>query len=243
MTTPSATSIPYGSWPSPLTSTALTEGVTGFVDLQSANGHLFLLESRPEEAGRSTLIMLDPTTPEDPGIELTPAPLNVRSRVHEYGGAAFSAVSGHVYFVNFADQNIYSVALHDSADGVQPGLPVQVTQSDNQRRYSDIAVAESAGITQLVAVCEQHTSSGEPANLLVAIDPANGEEVTLHASHDFYAAPRVSPSGDELAFIAWDHPNMPWDSTTLQCGTLTKAGLEHVRICAGGDKQSITQPR
>lgn len=234
---------PYGSWSSPLSPTELTRGVKGFADLQCAAGQLILLESRPEEAGRSTLLMLDPDAPDDPGVELTPAPFNVRSRVHEYGGGAFLATDEALFFVNFADQNIYQVALEQTSDGLQASPPRQLTTGDAERRYADMAL--DAAHSQLLAVCEQHNADDqEPANLLIAIDLASDKQHTLHSSHDFYASPTLNCAG-RLAFVAWDHPDMPWDATLLYTGTLSAGQLSEVAVVAPGSdaqRESISQP-
>jgi len=181
----------FGSWSSPLTTKELTRGVTGFAGLQSAAGKLFLLESRPEEAGRSSILMLNPEVAKDTGLELTPAPFNVRSRVHEYGGGSFLATQKAVYFVNFKDQNIYVIdLLNASEQNAQAAPPRQLTETDADRRYADLALDETN--QQLIAVCEQHSSnSHEPQNLLVCIDTTTGRESELHTGHDFYSSPRL----------------------------------------------------
>jgi len=232
----------FGSWPSPLTTQELTRGVTGFADLQCAASALFLLESRPEEAGRSTVVMLAPEQADDPGIEVSPAPFNVRSRVHEYGGGSFLATANALYFVNFADQNIYVVDLEVTAQNKpQPAPPRQLTDSDAQRRYADLALDESN--QQLLAVCEQHQAyAHEPQNLLVSIDLASGKESELHTGHDFYAAPRVCPQKKQLAFIAWDHPHMPWDETVLYRALLKQGQLTELAKIEGAQDESISQP-
>ena len=238
--TPGA-NLAYGSWKSPLGTEELTRGVTGFADLQYAANALFLLESRPEEAGRSTLIMLDPNIPDDIGIELTPAPLNVRSRVHEYGGGAFLATDSSVYFVNFSDQNIFVVDLEMVSGNVTPSPPRQLTQTDSNRRYADFAL--DAHNKQLVAVCEQHLTPGsEPKNSLVSIALSDASEHELHATHDFYAAPRLNPQDQQLAFVGWDHPHMPWDESKLYRASLTAGLLKNTQPIEGASDESITQP-
>ncbi len=232
----------FGSWKSPLDAQALTRGVKGFADLQVAAGMLFLLESRPEEAGRSTLLMLDPTQPDATPVELTPAPLNVRSRVHEYGGGSFIATPTQVIFVNFADQNIYRVALAQGEKSIEPGPPAALTNSDADTRFADFAVTPDE--QTLIMVCEQHSEHAhEPQNLLTQLSltatSADNSFSVVHEGHDFYAAPRISPDGSELAFIVWDHPNMPWDETELLRTTLSTGAT--VRV-AGGNNTSVTQP-
>ena len=232
----------FGSWPSPLTTQELTRGVTGFADLQSAASSLFLLESRPEEAGRSTVVMLNPQQADDPGIEISPAPFNVRSRVHEYGGGSFLATQNALYFVNFADQNIYVVDLEQTTqEKPQPAPPRQLTSGDANRRYADLALDEAH--QQLLAVCEQHLPDHhEPQNLLVGINLADGKETELHTGHDFYAAPRICPQNEQVAFIAWDHPHMPWDETVLYRATLKQGQLAETQVIEGAQNESISQP-
>ena len=232
----------FGSWPSPLTTKELTRGVTGFAGLQSAAGKLFLLESRPEEAGRSSILMLNPEVAKDTGLELTPAPFNVRSRVHEYGGGSFLATQKAVYFVNFKDQNIYVIdLLNASEQNAQAAPPRQLTETDTDRRYADLALDKTN--QQLIAVCEQHsTNSHEPQNLLVCIDTTNGRESELHTGHDFYSSPRICPHSKEVAFVGWDHPNMPWDETVLYRAELKPGGLLNARQIEGAANESISQP-
>ncbi len=232
----------FGSWSSPLDTSALTRGIKGFADLQQAAGQLFLLESRPEEAGRTTLLMLDPAAPEATPIELTPAPLNVRSRVHEYGGGAYLASSEQVIFVNFADQNLYRVILEHTPEGVVPSPPKALTDTDATLRYADLSLDHAN--QRVIAVCERHIKgTHEPQNFLVALDlTKNNPPQLLHEGHDFYAAPRVSPDGQQLAFIVWDHPNMPWDATFLMVAPLTDQGLLKPQLVAGGPAESVTQP-
>lgn len=240
--------VPFGGWPSPIDASALTRGIKGFADLQHAAGQLFLLESRPEEAGRTTLLMIDPSTPNATPVELTPAPLNVRSRVHEYGGGAFLAEDSQVVFVNFADQNLYRVELAHTAEGILPSAPQAITQSDANTRFADFTLDLTQ--SRVIAVCEQHTEGNhEPQNLLVAVDLPNGDPasapsspITLHEGHDFYAAPRVSPDGSQIAFVIWDHPNMPWDATALMLAPLVTQGPLMPEVAAGGPHESVTQP-
>ena len=220
---------PYGSWPSPITAELITSGITGLAAL-SSNGHaLFWLESRPEENGRNTLITLR----DGKRRELTPAPFNVRTRVHEYGGGAYHATTTDIFFVNFIDQNIYRVSLSG-------GIPVALTHTDENTRYADFIF--DALRARLIAVGERPGDS-ERENCLVSIDAQNGRSIDLHRGHDFYAAPRMSPDGRRLCFLSWDHPNMPWDGTQLHVATFADDGsLTAAMIVAGGAAESIVQP-
>ena len=227
------TSARCGSWRSPIDAGVVTRGSRGYGELRARGDALFWTEARPEEAGRSTLVM----RVADSIRELTPSPFNPRSRVHEYGGGAYCVADGgatHVYFVNFADQNVYEV----SAAADRGGTPRRVTEGDAGERFADLAWDGRA----LLAVRERHGLNGaEPANDLVRIDIDGGGIATLHEGHDFYAAPR--PSGDgRIAFLVWDHPNMPFDGSQLLVAEDHGDGLRNPTIAAGGANESIVQP-
>ncbi len=219
-----------GSWRSPIDAGIVAGGAKGYGELRARGDALFWTESRPEQAGRSTLL----TRVSDAIRELTPAPFNPRSRVHEYGGGSYCVADEHIYFVNFADQNIYAV----SATADQRGPPRQVTQGDARERFADLTSDGRA----LLAVRERHDASGtEPVNDLVRVDVADGSVSVLHEGHDFYAAPR--PSGDgRIAFLVWDHPNMPFDGCQLLVAEDDGSGLLNPTIAAGGANESIVQP-
>ncbi len=227
------TALPYGSWPSPLAAEALVEGVVGLTGLQAHGGCLYWLEARPEEGGRTTLVRLDPGADGVQAEELTPAPFNVRSRVHEYGGGAFRADAAGVFFVNFADQNLYRIA----ADGTISPL----TEGDARERFADFVVDTAR--ERLLGVCERHGEDGAVDNCLVGVSWNEGRIEVIAEGHDFYASPRLSGSGQRLAFVAWDHPNMPWDGTTLYLTELDDAGHPtELMTLAGGAQESVQQP-
>ena len=224
-------SAPFGSWSSPITATSIVSGVKGFAALTSNSRELFWLESRPDEAGRVTLMSLG-----ERARELTPAPYNVRSRVHEYGGGAYHANDKWAFFVDFADQDVHEIDLRS-------GAIRRVTATGSRHRYADFV--RDAPRNRLIAIAEHHDDrAAEPVNRLIAIDLDNGGEAVLHEGHDFYASPRVSPDGDRLCFVSWDHPNMPWDGTQLHVGRVAPDGaLVDLGIVAGGARESVVEPR
>jgi dienelactone hydrolase len=221
--------LPYGSWPSPISADLITAGVTGLAALTSNAEALFWIESRPDEGGRNTVLMYR----DGVKTELTPAPFNVRTRVHEYDGGAYLAARDTLFFVNFADQNIYRVPLNG-------GTPTALTNGDAETRYADFVVDEPRA--RLIAVGER-PGEKERENYLVAIELASGASTDLHRGHDFYSSPRVSQDGTRLCFLSWDHPNMPWDGTQLHVAAFDRNGaLVDDTIVAGGVAESIVQP-
>lgn len=188
----------------------------------------YWLSGRASEAGRTTLMRQRG----DIVTEMTPAPFNVRSRVHEYGGGASHVASGVVYFSHFADNR-----LHLAADGAAPA-PLTAAGAN---RYADFVV--DASRSRLVSVREDHSAGGAyPVNTVCAVG-FDGSETVLVQGADFYAAPRVSPDGRSLAWLSWDHPRMPWQGTELWLAELDENGaVANARLVAGGPDESICQP-
>jgi dipeptidyl aminopeptidase/acylaminoacyl peptidase len=160
-------------------------------------------------------------------------PADVRSSVHEYGGSAFAVLGERRVYSACADQRL---RVH-ATDGTTSTLtPVGC-------RYADLSPAPDGH--SLVAVREDHRGSGEATNAVVRLNveqPADEGQVLFEQS-DFVAWPRVSDDGQRLAWVAWDHPAMPWDNTQLWVGDLTAAGLSNPRVIAGGPGESVLEPQ
>lgn len=221
---------PYGSWTSPITADLIVAETVSFSGVWLDRDDVYWSELRPAEGGRNAIMR---RTAAGNVEDILPAPYSARSRVNEYGGGAVAVADGVTYFSNNADQRVYRL---------DPGYePVPLTPPD-ARRYADLTVDRVRG--RLIAVCEDHRVEGEPTHTVVAIDASGVEPPsTLARGHDFYAAPRLSPDGRQLAFLAWDHPNMPWDDTVLYVADLhSDGGLQDVRKVAGGAQESVFQP-
>jgi dipeptidyl aminopeptidase/acylaminoacyl peptidase len=228
MPEPSATPIlcSYGSWASPISAASLAQGSIGVTSLQVMDGRLFWLENRPQEAGRMVVMTGDATERR----QLTPEGFNVRSRVHEYGGTPYTLVRGALYFVNFADQRLYR-----QRDG---GAPAALTPPGY--RYADMVAAPGG----LIAVREDHSHPAEVKNTVVFLSGEAGDAGrVLFSGSDFVAYPRVSPDGRRLAWMAWDHPNMPWDDTAIYIADLAPEGLARIEMVAGGGEESAMEPQ
>jgi dipeptidyl aminopeptidase/acylaminoacyl peptidase len=175
-------------------------------------------------------------TPDGRTLDVTPAGFNVRSRVHEYGGAAMAVHEGDVYFANFADQRVYR-----QRGG---GDPTALTPAGYF--YADLRVDPSR--RRLLAVREDHRQGdAEPPAAVVAVSvdgpERGGAGVVLVSGADFYSDPVVSPDGATLAWLQWNHPNMPWDGTELWTAPLEADGtLGPRRRIAGGADESLFQP-
>jgi len=222
--------LPYGAWPSPWSAERIVAATRSLAEPQLDGATLHWLEGRPSEGGRQVLMAQQAGQTQ----EWLPAPYNARSRVHEYGGGSYTVADGVGYFCEFSDQGIYR--LQDAQVSpllVVPGL-----------RFADFQV--DRGRRRLLAVCEDHRAEGEPRNTLVSI-PLDGSASLpqeLHAGADFYSSPRLSPDGQQLAWLSWQHPWMPWDASELWLAELDAQGqLHNPRRVAGGAQESLCEPR
>jgi dipeptidyl aminopeptidase/acylaminoacyl peptidase len=227
---------PYGCWKSPITSDLIVGQSVGLSEIRLYGRDVYWLESRPEEGGRSVVVRYVPGSTR--GQDMVPQPFNVRTRVHEYGGGAWAVAEGILYFSNYEDQRIYRL------DDVG-AKPVPITP-EGALRYADGMIDSRRH--SWIGVREDHgASSREPVNTIVRIDlgasqPDSG--CVLASGHDFYSSPRLSPEGRWLAYLAWDHPRMPWVGTTLYVLQLDSAGMPagNSTAIAGGERESIFQP-
>lgn len=225
---------PYGSWQSPITSDLIVSESIRLGQIQLDGEDLYWVESRPKEGGRYVIVRHNP---DGHGSSLTSQPFNVRTRVHEYGGGAYLVDRGVMYYSNFSDQRMYQQTLG--------GTPRPLT-SKQQMFYAD-AIMDQKG-NRLICIREDHTNSDQqPVNTIVSL-PLGGQTEDqvgqiLVKGYDFYSTPRLSPDGQFLSWLAWNHPNMPWDGTDLWMAPVQLDGsLGPASHIAGGPNESIFQP-
>ena len=221
---------PYGAWASPLTAARVTAGALRFGEIALDGQDVYWTEGRASEGGRYVVVR---RTPDGRMLDVTPAGFNARSRVHEYGGAVMAVHDGDVYFTNFGDQRVYR----------QPGGGTPVPLTPEGYFHADLRM--DAARRRLLAVREDHRKGdAEPPAAIVAIPLAGGSPgVVLVSGADFYSDPIVSPDGTTLAWLQWNHPNMPWDGTELWTAPFQPDGTLGPRTqVAGGVDESIFQP-
>ncbi|HYU11850.1 MAG TPA: S9 family peptidase [Stellaceae bacterium] len=230
--------LPYGAWRSPITSELIVGEALGLGEIRVDGGDIYWIEGRPSEGGRNVLVR---RAPDGQIADLTPAPFSVRSRVHEYGGGAMTVHRGFVYFTNFADQRLYQQAGGMPPTPLTP--PPDPSQGGIRWRYADGLI--DAARQRWIGVREEHGEGGRVDNTLVAIDLAMpGPGQVLAEGEDFYASPALSPDGNRLAWLSWNHPNMPWVGNRLWLAEIAEDGrLMAPRLVAGGDSESIFQPQ
>ncbi len=217
---------PYGSWKSPITPELLSTRYN-YIDQMIADGSaIYWTEVRPSEKGRFAL--MSKRDNEEP-VEMLGPEFNFRTAVHEYGGGAFAAKDNLIFFSNFSDGKIY---FFDGSDA-KP-----VTEAGDFR-YADL-LYDSAS-RRLICIREDH-SQDDVINSIISIDIDTGEVLQLASGNDFYSSPKLSPDGKKLAWLTWNHPDMPWDSTELYVASYENGSLNEQTKVAGGNGESIFQP-
>ena len=223
----------YGSWKSPVTSDLVASGAIRLdVQMEIEGDEVYWVEMRSMEAGRYVVVRRSSS---GQAADVTPEPYNARTRVHEYGGGAFLIDKDAVYFSNFTDQRLYRQSRGSSPEPITPGGDI---------RYADGIIDHLKG--RIICVREDHRSNDKkPANSLVGVNTdGTGPIQELTSGNDFYSSPRISPDGSHLAWLTWNHPNMPWDCTELWEGEIKEDGsIGNAVLIAGGSDESICQPK
>lgn len=221
---------PCGTWRSPVSAELASGSSLRLMQPRTSHGWTYWIESRPLEQGRCVLMRAQP---EQPAQTLLYAPYSAHSRVHEYGGGAYAVHGERIAFVNDADQQLYLL---------EHGVVRQLAARPGAR-FGDLCFDSSHDA--LICVCEYHDETRrEPINSLVAVSLHDGLIRTLAEGHDFYSSPALDRDAHRLAWLQWDHPQMPWDGCELCVAELDAAGaLKSVRALAGSADESLFQPQ
>ena len=226
----------YGSWSSPLSPRMLATSGVGLSEPAIDDGAVYWHEQRPAEGGRGVVVRGGPWSSP---VDVTPADLDVRSRVHEYGGGAWTVHLATVIFSNDGDRRLYR--QHPSGDAV-PITP----ETGGLHRFADGRV--TADGARWIGVRERHSGTGRVADVVneivvVALDGSSDPRVII-GGRDFYATPRISPDGARLSWLCWDLPWMPWDGCELWVAELGPDGSvsDERKVAGHSGEESIWQP-
>lgn len=219
----------YGSWESPITAADVSALANDFGELQSVNGGIYFIQSQAELGGKVGIKRLDG---DRKVTDVVKAEFDVRSKVNEYGGSPFLGIGQSLFVSKGDDQLLYRFAPNQD--------PVPLT-SPNTRHADCVAYPKGS---RIICIREDHRGDGEAVSSLVALNMnIAGEGEVLISGDDFYSSPRVSADHSQLAWISWQHPNMPWDNTELWIGSLDpKGGLHNPKRIVTELEGAITQP-
>ena len=218
--------LPFGSWPSPISAADLSASGHPVEGGRFVGDEIWWAELRPTENGRTTVCR------ERNGVVevLLPEPFNARSRVHEYGGGAWDVTAdGRIVFTEFSDQRVYI-----ARPGTTPVPLTSAPEAASSVRYGELSVVGG----DVLAVRETHDDGAVTRDIVsIALDGSGVR--SLVSGSNFLAYPRLSPDGSKIAWIAWDHPRMPWDGTELRIANLDTGDWTKI---IGGDEESVLQP-
>src|SRR5687768_17517329 len=221
---------PYGSWKSPITADLVAGGEVGLEQVRIDGDDIYWIERRAEEGGRKVIVR---RSSDGAVADVTPVGFNARTRVHEYGGADYAVSNGTIISANFVDQRLYLQKL-----GAQP-KPIMPSGAF---RYADGEIDRRRNL--FLCVREDHSAQSEVGNTIVCID-LNRDDAgkVIVSGNDFYSTPRMSPDRSQIAWLTWNHPNMPWDGTELWVADVANDGsLANKQQVAGGPDESVFQP-
>ena len=223
------TQIPFGSWSSPINTGLIVKDAIGIDEIQLYQNICYWIEKRPSDNGRCVIVQYKDGNKTD----YLPDGFSARSRAHEYGGASYCVSTTTLYFINDTDQQIYSLRENQK--------PQKITSYENCR-FTDMAIDSQQ--QQIICICEDHSNKHtEPVNTLVTINIKSGTKKILAEGYSFYSNPVLSSNDQQLAWLCWNHPNMPWDGSELWLADITDNQIHHVRQASGSDNISVCQPR
>ena len=253
----------YGTWKSPISAADVARGAVGVSYPSVAGGEVWWQERRPSEGGR-TAIMASAGAAGEPR-ELLPAPWNARNRVHEYGGKSYLPVPSlslaggfDLVFANFTDQRLYA-----AGGAVEAGIePVPLTPADGGFRFADLVLSQDGQeiwcVRETVLPLEGaeppagfHVGGGVAVRRDIVAVPLDGSAASsadairvLVSGAQFFAFPTPSPDGTKLAWINWNHPNMPWDGTELRVAAVSGGPVlvADATLVMGGQDESVLAP-
>lgn len=230
----------YGTWESPVTAEKIAEGSKRILNLLvDDDGTTYWSELRPSNKGRYTIVRRDKEGNE---IDITPPDFNARTFIHEYGGGAFTVKNGVVYSSNGIDHKVYEIKPNQPPRPITEGqIKVEVNGETKHKgtRFADMHVTPYG----IVAVGEHHEPEKDVANFLALIDIKSGQYKKLDSGYDFYSSPALSKDGKKIAWISWNHPEMPWTNTELWVADFNNGKLSNKQMVAGDQSESLFQPQ
>ncbi|MDE2857301.1 MAG: S9 family peptidase [Chloroflexota bacterium] len=215
----------FGTWSSPITGKAIASGISlRDVQWNDAGDTLLWWENR----GKTGVLLAK--TGADAPRDLTDLSLNVAGRVG-YGGGAFTVGAGHAYFV--AEGRLYKQVLAG-------GAPRAITPE-----YGSFASPAVSGDGRWLV----YVHSYEHIDGLALVD-SDGSIFPRKLAYgtDFLMQPVWHPAGGQIAYIAWNHPQMPWNGSELRLIRLADDGggipyADEIVTLTGDRDTAIFQPQ
>ncbi|KLO12177.1 alpha/beta-hydrolase [Schizopora paradoxa] len=226
---------PYGTWPSPVTVDTISQQVVALesIVVDHVTGSILHSERRPVE-GRTVIVN------SSEGSDAIGKSFNARNLVNGYGGVPMISNDDVLIFSNIPDNRLY----RSKGSSCSP-----ITPDRKEWRFADLCM-HPKDKSVLACVFEDQTDPRPQAvsNALALVYIDTGKVSVISKGWDFYASPVFSPDGSKLAFLRWNHPNMPWQSCQLVVADVIKEdnsyALAHETIIVGeSERTSAQQPQ
>lgn len=229
---------PFIEWEPTISPEQVFSDTARLSEIQVGDKDIYWLEMRPSEKGRCVIVRRNK---KGQVRDVTPPGFNVRTRVHEYGGGSYAIFKNSIYFVNFKDQRIY----HQKKDSFE-ARPITPSKNKDKSlgKYASLIISPDG--EKLVFVYEKEYPDKENENFLGVLDlnlKRISEPKIIAKGYDFYADPIFSPTGKKIAWLQWNHPHMPWDSTELVMGRFEKNVIYDAKKIDKGRNKSICFPK
>ncbi|KAH9948959.1 Alpha/Beta hydrolase protein [Amylocystis lapponica] len=206
--------------PSPISSDAVIQNLSAHVEqlfVDPITSTVYHIEARPSEEGRGVIVK----TLDD--VDAVGREWDIRTGVHEYGGAPAIAYGGILYFSNRTNNRVYMAKEGEKPQPITPGTHFYFVH------LTDL----------LVAILEDHTKPA-PADVVTTLCLINSQTQTvstLVSGADFYMCPCFSPDGTRFAWQQWFHPDMPWDGAEVCVASVsadaTNLTVSDIKVVAG----------
>ncbi|MFL0777676.1 MAG: DUF829 domain-containing protein [Prochlorococcus sp.] len=200
------------------------------------------LEQRPQEKGRTTLMIRPWGRPDLTAQELTPAPANLRSRVHDYGGGLLATASeDNQLLLSWIDdqagclcyqrwQSLNQTQAENNGNWLQPLSPTMQLSCPGAAPLGggliDLARQRWLGVME---------ANGQDWLVSFSLNLEHQQPKVVHQPADFVGYPSLSPDGEQLAWIEWQQPSMPWDCSQLWCGSFDESGTIKTKVWLAGN--------
>jgi dienelactone hydrolase len=250
--------LPFGEWPSPITAEQVAASSGGSSWPSPVGAETWWCASDPQTA---TVRLLRTGRGAAEPVAVLPAHRSVRNRSLGYGGRPYLVVPGApshlLVFTDHRDQRLYRAEVAALGERAATPVPVPLTPADApgvETCYAGMVLGPGGDevwcvreTTRAATGPEDADPAGRTRREIVAIPldgRADDDESAVRVvvrSHHFLSGARISPDGRRLAWIGWDHPRMPWETTDLMVARLEGGVAVDPRRVLGGGEVSVPQ--
>ena len=155
-------------------------------------------------------------------IRITPEGFEPQTKINEYGGKPFWVIDDQLYFCNLTDQAVYRQVVEEG----RWQQPDRITGESNTSTsmFADLCRLPSGALLAIRELHQRRGGENQLSLVYLPIGPDPQNPINLETGSDFYASLSVDQAGGRVAWIEWQHPNMPWDANQLWVADIDESG-------------------